>query len=89
MPDKSKADKASEESLSLACGELSEALELIGGAASILRQIFNRWPQANQFIDRLDQKHAQIHDLCDAAQARVIAEIAANSERNNGKKATR
>lgn len=86
MTDKSKADKASEINLSMAHARMKAAILKDGVAATIVRQIFNRWPDARPYLDRLNKIITSNLNDCDSAAQRIKAELDANRTRNNGKR---
>ncbi len=68
-------EREKEEYLMLIHDHLDQAIGLDGQAASIVRQILNRWPQAQKFLLRLDEVLAQNLDQCDLAQKLIQEQL--------------
>jgi hypothetical protein len=71
----SEVEREKEEYLMLIHDHLDQAIGLDGQAASIVRQILNRWPQAQKFLLRLDEVLAQNLDQCDLAQKLIQEQL--------------
>lgn len=77
-------ERRQEERLSLAHARQQSALESIGLAAVVTVQIFNRWPQASQYLKKLDALHAEVLSRIDEAQQLIQSELDANRQRHSG-----
>ena len=84
----SPVDIETETNLMLAHGRLSEALDLLGKASAIGRQVFNRFPLAKGFIDHLQNVLTDAVDQIDATQMQIKQQIDLEQSRRtckNGK----
>lgn len=73
----------SDERLSLACGELSQALEAIGSAAAYVRMMVRREPRLIEFAELADRWLANAVDGVDGAQVKIRLELAAAQARRS------
>lgn len=69
--------------LSLACGELSAALEAIGSAATYVRMMVRREPRLIEFAEMADRWLASAVDSVDGAQMKIRFELAAAQARRS------
>jgi hypothetical protein len=67
----SKFEQDEENFLMLIHDYLDQSICLDGEAAAILRQIENRWPEAHNFLLRVDEILRRNLNICDAAQELV------------------
>jgi hypothetical protein len=86
-------EQKTEANLMVAHGKTQCAIEAVGAAAGIVRQIYHRWPATIGYLDKIDSFLAEAIDCATDAQVHVKAEITRGQARrrvkNNGTRRTK